>query len=275
MWIIPISAQDSVRSFSAKFSNQSSLIILNANYRVKVNKSQLNSGRGLGLEIGFNIGYFFSQNLLIAPFGGVGFRDAFLNTGFRDSYIADVNSSFNPSGLNRSDSIVATSIISFMNKNGNNFHDNTEYFGLMLKLPYRYCPTLKVYTGSIYQQFKTGLQLRLDSNLTSSDKFDYDYYSIQSKIKWGAEVYLFNGFSKSYQYNYPFEIIKKKDLKFKLSILLLSFYYEQIDNSKTTFKFTNGPENVSVPFEKVMSQAFRAKYKNDYNFGFRLSVGMF
>lgn len=267
-------SQDSSNSFSVKPLNQSSLFIANASYRMKANKSPLHSGRGLGFELGLNLGYFVSQKLLIAPFIGYGFRDAILNTSYSDEYIDDLSNSYDPSILNRTDKLAVDRLVSFI-KNGDDFHETVDYYGLMIRLPFRYSPIIKIYTGNVSQLYKTFDQLALDTTISSNGKYDHDYLSIDSKMKWGAEFFLYNGVSKSFQYDYLNTMIKEKDLNFSLNIIALSVYFEQIDNSNASFYFTNGPENVRVPLKNVMSQSFMDKYRKDVNFGFRLSCGMF
>lgn len=261
--------------------NQSSLFIMNAGYRFKLNKEYISSGHGLSMEFGFNAGYFISQKLLLAPFVGLGFADRFYNTAFTDNYKKDFNSSLDMSNLYGNDSVVVAEYKHLINGN-HYFHEKTGYFGLMIKLPYKYVPVIKLYRGFSSLSYKTGLEVLSlkPAPEPGQNRTDNDYFDISGTLQFGAEVFLFTGLSTVSEYsgdnhtnNYLNDVSKRK--RYQVSLFRLSAYFEVFDYSKASFSYDDGIHAVDVPFSKVMSQNFMRKYKNPYNIGLRLSFGMF
>lgn len=256
--------------------NQSSLFIANINYRFKVNKSPLNSGHGFGIEVGLNLGYFISQKLLLAPFGGLSTRDLLYQTKFNSGYLNDFNSNFNGTDMQGNDSMVVNYMASIINEKGY-FHDRTVYYGLMIKLPYKYMPIIKVYKGGSSLAYKTSREpIQPKPYVPSEKRDDNDYFDIYRKMNWGFEVFLYNGRTRVIDYNYQsFPYAKKKNLRWCSNLLAVSMYFEEYDTYHTTFSFSDGYHNIDVPMQSFMNQNFMNRNKKEYNIGIRLSYGVF
>lgn len=265
---------DSLQYRGWKPQNQSSLIIGNVSYRVKLNRSPLSSGKGLGFEVGFNPGYFISQKLLLAVFAGYELKDWFWNTSYDAGYLRDFNANFNGQNFRGNDSIVVNKMASLVNGKGA-FHNVNGYYGIMLRLPFRFAPVLKVYKGYQSAAYRSGSdRIYLKPFLSDDKKYDHDYYSVDNSLKWGVELFLFNGFTRVGQYA-SLPLAARKNLKWMNNILALSIYFEKLDTYHSVFSYSNGPQVVDVPFTSCMSPAFLNKYRTDYNIGLRVSYGVF
>lgn len=257
--------------------NQSSWFIANVGYRYKLNKGTINSGHGLSIEVGVNFGYFISQKLILAPIVGIGFRDVFYNTSFSNNYINDFNSSLDMSQLSHNDSLVVNEYKGMVNSKGF-LHERLSYFGIMLKLPYKYAPIVKVYKGGISHSYKTGAEvLRLDPPPTpKQNRTDNDYFDIIKQLNYGVEVYLYSGPSRVKEYSsQEFKLDNSPKKCYHLNFASLSVYFECIDASKASFGYDDGIHSATVPFSNVLSSDFVKKYKTEYNIGVRLSFGLF
>ena len=253
--------------------NQSSLFVLNVNYRARLNKGVLSSGKGLGIELGLNLGYFISQKFLLAPFLGWEMKDIFWNTGYSSTYVNDFNAGFSAQSLTGNDSSLSIGMKRLFN-NGTSFHDVNQYFGLMFRLPYSWAPVCKIYIGVASQELKTSLYTINMQPYVSSDKsYDHDYIGVYRKLKWGAEIFLFSGYNRLAHSELP--LAERKGLRRLTNILALSVYMQCLDTYHSTFSFSDGYHYVSVSFDRVMSQAFLNKYKTEYVVGVRISYGLF
>lgn len=256
--------------------NQSSLFLFNVNYRFKINKGQISSGHGLGLELGFNLGYFISQKLLFAPFVGMGMRDIFYPTRFNSSYVKDFEANNHSASLSGNDSIAVNYMASIIGER-QYYHERHSYFGLMIKLPYKYMPILKIYTGESSLSYKTaGEPIQLKPYVSGDKKTDNDYFDISRRINWGVEVFLYNGRTRVRNYeNQIFSAENRKRLKWTTNSLALSLYVQQFDTYHAHFGFSDGYHDVDVPMSTFMTASFMNKYKRDYFVGLRLSYGIF
>jgi len=253
-----------------KPQNQASLFIADFNQRMRVSHNPLNSGKGLGLEVGFNPAYFFNRRLLLGVFGGIAMRDVFYNTKFSSSYRNDFNQSFNSTGFQGNDSLVANKFASIINDGS--FHDQELYYGIIFRLPYAWAPVVKLYTGDLNWVYKTDNHLRVTPS--SETRNDNDYYNISHHIQWGAEIFLFWGYTKIGDYGkLPFA--KKKPLLFSTRVLPLSFFIERINSARSEYSFDTGEMSVVVPQSRILGDSFIQKYKSNYYFGFRLLYGTF
>jgi hypothetical protein len=256
--------------------NQSSLIVCNVNYRFKLNNTILSSGHGLGVELGFNFGYFISQKLLLAPFVGIGTRDLFYPTQFNKNYIHSYNTNYNATALTDNDSIVVNYFNSVIGARGY-YHERQSYFGLMIKLPYKHFPIIKLYAGESSLSYKTlNTTVNLKPYVSSSQKTDNDYHDITRKLAWAVEVYLFNGRSRIRNYsNTVFSTKQQNRLKWNTNLLALSVYIQHFDLKQSNYMFSDGYHNIKVPFATFMNPEFTNKYKSENYIGLRLSWGIF
>lgn len=250
--------------------NQSSLFIGSINERMRVSHNVLNSGKGLGLEAGINPAWFFNSRLTLGVFAGVAMRDVFYNTKFSDAYINDFNRSFNGTGLQGNDSLVANQYARLIGKAG--FHDREVYYGIVFRLPYKWAPVVKLYTGWLYWVYKTDNHLPVKPD--SDTRNDNDEYDIDHRISWGAEVFLFPGYTRVGDYH-EFPFIKKRPLTYLTYRFPISFFIERISTAHSTYHFDTGELSVNLPQERILSPSFIDQYKSNYYFGFRISYGCF
>jgi len=253
--------------------NQSSLFLWNISYRYKLNKGILSSGHGWGIELGLNPGYLISQKLLLGVFGGWGMRDILYPTRFENSYLKDFNAEFDGTTLSGNDSVVVNYMASVMQKKGY-FHELNVYGGVMIKLPYDYMPVIKVYTGTSGFLYKTlSKTVQLKPYDPSHQGYDNDYLSIERRLAWGLEVFLYNGRTKVREYDFTYA--QKKKWRWSYNLFALSVYVEQFNTSNTRFTYSDGVHDVDVKMSSFMSPAFMNRHKKDYNIGLRLSLGSF
>lgn len=159
-------------------------------------------GFGLNFNAGLNIGRLFHKNLVIAPFGGVApcFFDA-INSGFindlKNNYekparMVDLINNPGASQQNIEDSAAysdADSLVTYLmaGQNLEKFTITMRY-GVLLKLPWKYCPPIAVYN-----------LFRGTSVMSSSTRVGYNTAQSGSKGIWatgrGLEIYLFRGSS--------------------------------------------------------------------------------
>jgi hypothetical protein len=243
---------------------------MDVNERMRISPNVLNSGKGIGLELGFNPGYFFNRHLLLGVFGGIAMRDILYNTGFKSSYRNDFNQAFNGSGFHGNDSLVVNQVASYINTGS--FHDQEIYYGIIFRLPYKWAPVVKVYTGQLNWVYKT--QYHLPVTPSSETRNDNDHYNISHTIKWGAEVFLFGGHTRITDYGaLPFS--KKKPHLFSTHVLPLSFFIERIGSEQSKFNWEDGQISVTIPANKILSPAFMQKYSANFYYGFRIFFGTF
>lgn len=263
-------------SSSWKPQNQSSLLIANVNYRFNFNNSQINSGHGLGLEFGFNLGYFISQKFLFAPFVGMGMRDLFYQTKFTSGYVQSFNNNYYGNTLTGNDSIVVNYMKNLINSKGY-FHERNSYAGVMMRLPFKYMPIIKLYTGESSLAYKTlNETIQLKPYVSGDKKTDNDYFDITRRMNWGAEIFLYNGRTRVRNYdNTVFSVAQCKRLKWSTNLLALSVYIQEFDTYHSHFTFSDGYHDVSVSMSTFMNSSFMQSHKKDYFIGLRLSYGVF
>ncbi len=253
--------------------NQSSLVIANINYRYKISKTALSSGRGLGVEIGYNFGYYLSQKFLFAVIGGVGFKDHLWNSTFSENYMTDFNSSLQLENMAGNDSIVVNSFSGLMNT-GAKFHELESYAGLALRLPFRYAPVIKIYRGNLGSSYKTGYGSGLPLRPADNEQSDHLYYDILTKIKWGTEVLLWSAGTETMNYLSAFRNYKKEHC-WLINKFALSVYYEELDTYNSEFEYQGGSYLIHVPFKEALDKNFLQKYSTEHRIGIRLSYGIY
>ena len=253
-----------------KPQNQSSLILISVNERMRVSPDVLHSGKGLGFEGGINPGYFFNQRLLLGFFAGWAMQDGMYSTTFTNSYRNDFNQSLNTTGLHGNDSLVVDKLSSLVN--GGGLHDQEYYYGLIFRLPYRRAPVVKLYTGQMNWRYRTFDHLQVYT-ANASQEYDHDYYKVTHSLRWGAEVSLFDGYSEVYEY----ENIHPKNKRYfaRVNILFLSFFLQRINSGQSVYSFDNGVVKINFPASSLLRPAFVQKYKANFYYGFRLSFGLF
>jgi len=255
--------------------NQSSIFLVNLSYRYKVNNSIINSGHGFGLEIGVNLGYFISQKWLLGVFGGLGTRDILYGTKFNSKFLNDFNAATNVKQFSGNDSLVAVSALGFMNSGQGYFHDRTVYAGLMIRLPFKFAPIVKLYKGYSTYECKTSDKITLQPYSEKDQGYDHDYYEFYRTMDWGIEVFLFNGFSRVRDYD-PEGLVSvlKKNGRWNRNLFGFSFYVERYDWRNASLSFS-GNQSVDIPLRQLVGTDFLHKYKTEYIVGFRLSIGIF
>jgi len=261
--------QDSTSRIKPAYSAGSSLFMFTVGYRLPVNANRIiNSGHGLYAEGGFNPGYLISKDLTLGIYAGFGFMDRFWSTSFSDEFVKDFQSEIaNKEGLSGLDSlIIHSSADLFQEKTGtsatmpgcemNSFHNYSMYYGIVIKLPYKYSPVLKLYRGVTSTRYLGG-----GNSITANT----DFNSVELKrVMHGCELMILS-------------TIQKKNTKSSTASessnrrIGLSIYYETCDFYDAGLYFYDGNISRSLPLKNFVSPSFLHKYKNEVTFGFKLS----
>ncbi|MCW3077763.1 MAG: hypothetical protein JWO32_2372 [Bacteroidetes bacterium] len=263
-----LTGEDSCRFKCFRPSNESSLFLFTAGYKLPLNKATIiNSGHGLYIEAGINAAKFFSTKTVVAIYGGYALMDRLWSTSFNSNFINDYQNTYNPeAGLSTLDSAVASSFSRVMAEHTgksltapgcemNSFHNYSLYYGVLLKLPYRYSPVLKLYTGF------TRSHLQGASGLATI-KNDYNIFQLRRSMV-GAELILFRGFQSTFS--------KSNKSVNHLNSGALSIYYEANNLSNASLYFDDGKQQTSIALKKVSSASFLSKYKAENYWGLKLS----
>ena len=251
-----------------KSQHQTSLFLFTAGYRTPVNKNIIiNSGHGVYLEAGINIGRLISKEHVVGIYAGYAWMDRFWSTSFNTNFLNDYNKSINTeqsfSQLDSSVINVSSSIFKKAKGNDialpgctmNSFHNYSLYYGVMIKLPIKYLPIVKVYTGT------TRSHLQGDGNIASKEK-DYNIFQLRRPM-YGCELIILKGLQK---------FIKNKSKAASLhNNLGLSIYYEYCNFSNASLYFYDGSNRTNIPIKRFVNSGFLTKYKNEMAWGFRLS----
>jgi hypothetical protein len=266
----------SANTDSTFFSNfkpveESSLFLFTAGYRMPVNKaSVLNSGHGVYLEAGINPGHLISKKLIIGLYAGWAWKDKLWSTSFNNAFIEDYRSSINSeSHFSSLDStVINASANVFASKSGRSltlpgcemqsFHNYSFYYGAMLRLPYKYIPTVKLYMGI------TGSYILGSGDLITKQN-DYSVFQLKRAL-YGCEVILFRGFQAASKSNTKFPVHK--------NICSFSVYYETYDFYNSSLYFFDGEQRTNIPLKRFLSSSFLQKYKNENAWGFKVSFAI-
>ena len=263
-------------SLCAKYpssQHQLSLIWFNSGYRVPVNKQNiLNSGHGLYVELGINPGTLISKDLVLAIYGGWAFMDKAWNTFFNKDFSKNYKNAMiqqeNQSSLDSA--VIQSSSLLFDTKTGNSismpgcemnsFHNYAMYFGIVIKLPHKNSPILKLYKGSLRSHYQG------DGNIVSKN-MDFNIFEIR-RMMYGGELMVLHT-------NQMFK--KEKNIKTsrKRGHGALSIYYETSDFYNASLYFYDGVNRKTIPFKNFIKQDFLTHYKREVFWGFKLSYYLF
>jgi hypothetical protein len=246
-------------------ANQSPLFLFTAGYRIPVNKGNiLNSGHGLYFEGGLNAGKLISKRTVIGIYAGWAWRDIAWHTSFNEKFIADYTSSTatNEGRFSNTDSaIVATSSELIASKKGNSlgmpgcetnsFHNYSLYYGVVVKLPYRIIPALKVYTGTTRSHFR-------GNGYLLGGKTDYTIFELRRRM-YGCEVVVFRGLPKSSHAN----------------LGALSLYYEVSNFYNGSLYVDDGNQTRTIAFRNFIHSSVLKKYSKEMAFGVKFAYTIF
>lgn len=250
-----------------KKSEGSSFVMLSLGYRMPVHSGNiLRSGRGLALELGLNPGKFISGGLVLGVYVGWCWRDVLWNSSFQDDFKKDYQHQVNNGGDNLSNSpdssIIRTSAVLFGTQRGRapvmpncetrSFHDYSLYYGIMIALPFRNCPLLKLYTGFTRAHYQGNGEF-------DGTQYDYTIFQLRRPV-YGAELMLFRGFR-----------YERSGKKGDLRLAALSLYYEQSDFTRSSLYFDNGQYTRSIGLETFCTPDFLSKYRTEIRYGLKLS----
>jgi hypothetical protein len=246
---------------SNKIAGQN-LFSFTAGYRVPVTSGKIiNSGHGLYFEGGLNTSKLFADKLSLGIYGGWAWRDILWSTSFNNSFLGDYKNAVNISDRSFSslDSAVITSSSNlFETRSGHSvnmpgcatrsFHNYSLYFGIILKLPSRWLPVIKLYTGSSRTHYMgTDIITPGDNNILQLRRRMY-----------GAEL----------------EVLRGCGQKNVLKHLSLSLYGELYNFTNSSLYFSNGHTSATVELNKFTNPGFLRKYNNEVSAGFKLAFSI-
>ena len=259
---------DSLLTATKTVAKPSSLFLLTAGYRIPVNSSKINnSGHGIYLEGGINAGYLISKQNVIGLYAGWGFMDKLWNTSFNQNFSNDYSASVKKeNNFSKTDSIIINSSVElFKTKKGtsdiapgcqmNSFNNYSLYFGIVIKLPYKYLPTLKLYKGTM-RSYHKGEENVLDNNS------DYSIFELRRNM-YGCELMILN-------LDQILHSSKIKKTTNKNRSAGLSIYYENYDFYNSNLYYYDGISKTTLSLKEFISSEFLNKYRNEFNAGFKL-----
>lgn len=262
-------ASDSLFFSKNRSSKESSLFLFTAGYKIPVNKNIIiNSGHGLYIEGGVNPGHLISKNLVFGFYVGWAFQDRLWSTSFNQNFSNDFSASINKeqnySGLDSA--VIYSSSDLLKNTKGNSitlpgcemksFHNYSYYYGVVLKLPYKYVPIIKLYTGTTRTYYQGS------GNIATKQK-DYNIFEIR-RIMYGCELVIFKGVQ-----NLLSNKIKKRPSNKNTGAL--SVYYESCNFSNSSLYFYDGINRTEIALRRFTNTSFLNKYKNEIAWGLKLS----
>ncbi|MBL7933831.1 MAG: hypothetical protein JNL60_18145 [Bacteroidia bacterium] len=233
--------------------------MISLGYRIPIETGKIiRSGHGMAIELGLNPGMFIQKDLVLGMFGGWAWRDVMWSSFFHEDFKRDYNTQVNDQIDNLShspdSSIIKTSNYLFSNQRGKaplapncetkSFHDYSLYYGLMVALPFKNSPLLKVYAGYTRAHFQ-------GDGKFEGKQYDYTIFQLRRPMQ-GLELMLFRGFSFKRT-----DIYKHGDLR----LAALSLYYEQSNFTKSGLYFDNGEYTRNIALEKFCSAEFLKNYK--------------
>jgi hypothetical protein len=247
-----------------KSKKPSSLFLFTAGYRMPVNKNAIiNSGHGFYFEGGINAGRLISKTSVVGLYAGWAWKDGLWSTHFNNEFVKDYNASLNKEASFSSldSAIISTASQLIGTKKGSSvtmpgcemrsFHNYSLYYGVMVKLPGRFAPIVKVYTGSTRSHYQGG------GNLVAKNT-DYAIFQIR-RAMYGCELMLFKGFPRSSG----------------LNVASFSVYYERCDFYNATLYYDDGERSRSISLKKYAAPSFLTKYKNEMTWGLKLACTVF
>ncbi|MFY9308311.1 MAG: hypothetical protein WAQ28_04595 [Bacteroidia bacterium] len=254
-----------------KSSAQSSLLLFTAGYRMPVNKATvINSGHGIYLEAGINPGYFASKKLVVGFFAGWAWKDRLWATSFNSDFVKGYRSSIDvESHFSTLDSaVIYASADAFETKKGtsvplpgcemSSFHNQSFYYGTLLRLPYRYLPALKLYMGL------TSSFLQGPGDMVTKRK---DFNVLQLKrAMYGCELILFRGFQRTSSGNEKYPL--------QNNIGMLSLYFESHDFYNARLDFYDGEQSTIIALKRFLPASFLEKYRTENMWGIKLSFAV-
>ncbi len=262
------SNSDSLMTYKRLETKPSALFLFTAGYRMPLNTSKINnSGHGIYLEGGLNPGHLISKNHVIGLYAGYAFMDKSWSTSFNENFSNDYSSSIKKdSDFSKTDSsIINSSIELFKTKKGisdimpgcqmNSFHNYSLYYGIIIKLPYKYLPTLKLYKGTMRSYYKG------DGNILGN-KSDYHIVELRRNM-YGCELMIIN----------LDQLLKRNKTK-KHAVNNrgggLSIYYENYNFYNSTLYYYDGITKTNLSLKNFTTSTFLKKYRNEFNAGFKL-----
>jgi hypothetical protein len=225
-------------------------------------------GSGLYIECGFNLGKFINQYLIIAPYAGISpifgadysseFRDALKKYHQVTSRYAELNSK---TGLTDEESkelnaITAGEVIAqtmMTNKLQGSF---STYYGIMLRLPFKYSPILKLYRSWQSIEISSGSRRTTGGNYIGTGSF-------MSSYGWGGELIFFRGYTFGSDRNFG-----------QLNIGSAGIYCEIDDLYNADFGTYSQTDPQIMYFRNYVSKDFFTGF-NDIKFGIKLGLNLF
>lgn len=260
--------QDSSLALKKGYSKPSSLFLFTLGYRMPLNKSAvINSGHGFYIEGGINPGRLISKNLVIGLYGGWSFMDKSWATSFNENFSNDYGASIkNYDNLSDLDTtIINSSVDLFKNTKGysnimpgcemKSFHNYSLYYGITIKLPFKYSPTLKLYKGTMRSHYQG------DGNIATKHK-DYNIFQLRRDM-YGCELMILN-------IEQLFSRKKSQQKTFNHRGAGLSIYYESYNFYNSSLYFYDGTITHTLPLQKFATTSFLEKYKHESAYGFKL-----
>lgn len=231
----------------------------------------LNSGQGFYFEGGLNPGIFVSKKLVLGFYAGWAWKDKVWSTSFNSDFVNNYRSSVNLESrfapLDSTVILASRDVIS--NANGRtiplpgcgaeSFNNFSLYYGMVLRLPYKYVPAIKVYMGVTRSHFQG------DGNIATKEK-EFNVFQLR-RAMYGCELIVFRGLQR---------VSQCPDQKYPIfkNIGQLSIYYEASDFYNSSLYFYDGTQNTEIPLKKFMSTSFLERYKTEVSWGFKLSFAV-
>jgi hypothetical protein len=243
-----------------------SYFLFNAGYRVPLGQGTIiNSGHGLYFDGGINFAKFFSDKNVLGIYGGFSCMDRLWSTSFTERFAIEygnaIKSERSLSGFDSTIINVSSDLVK--NRRGRSpgspgcemrsWHNYSLYYGLQLKLPYKYFPLVKLYTGSTRTHFQG------DGHLVSPDR-EYSIFEFK-RVMHGCEIVLLST-------NLNSDTEDKANEHYKIG---LSLYYEGCNFYNSTLHFDDGFTQRDLPLRFYTNSSFLNKYRYESVFGFKFS----
>jgi hypothetical protein len=270
-FLVPLLAMSGNPLDSVSQNSKYSWFIFTAGYRLPVYTGQIiNSGHGVFMEVGVNAARLFSKRSVVGLYLGWGWRDNLWSTGFKQQFVTDYENSLDHEHqLPSLDSaIIAASPGLFHSKQGRSFtspgcemtsfHNYSLYYGILIKLPLRVLPAIKVYRGSTRSHYQGPADL-----ITKAE----EYNNVQlRRSMYGCELMAINPF---------YFLYKNRSSPAPLQKFGISVYYEYTNFSTSSLYFDDGNTRRTIELKKFVSSSFLKKYAHENIFGFKLSYNLY
>jgi hypothetical protein len=261
---------DSLNVPKGTFGNYSPLLFT-AGYRVPIGRSPvINSGHGIYLEAGINPARLITKKMIAGVFVGLAWKDNLWNTSFNKEFTRDYTTAIDREApLNTLDSAVVTGSGSlFAEKKGtsvtmpgcemNSFHNYSLYYGAIVKLPFKHIPFLKLYKGTTRTHYQG------PGDLITKQK-EYNILQLR-RAMYGCEVLFVNPLAIFYH---------KRNVPKYLQKTGISIYYEYCNFYESQLYFDDGEQKTTVRLKNFSSQGFLNKYRNEHQYGCKISFNLF